>query len=169
MEDSYTGHQRGQPGNTRDDGTPHRLPRDPKSGYLVRDLSWLQTSTNIELENMISSYTLLVVAMQFLWRVIFELTVGTKSNLARVKIMSPFSHLIFGGMGMDDQTRVGFWGPIMCGSGRAKYSWKGGFWREKCSLKCLISPEWSFKGQIFKNFRLRRQFFLKITQKAYFE
>ena len=65
MEDSYTGYQRGQSGNTRNDGTPNRLPRDPKSGYLVRDLSRLQTFKNIDIENIISSYTLLVVAMHF--------------------------------------------------------------------------------------------------------
>ena len=65
MEDNYTGHQRGQSGNTRNDGTPNRFPRDPKSGYLVGDLSRLQTFKNIDIENIISSYTLLVVAMHF--------------------------------------------------------------------------------------------------------
>ena len=61
QEDSHTGHQRGESGNTRDDGTPNRLPRDPKSGYLVRDLSQLQTSRALILQHISFHYTLLVV------------------------------------------------------------------------------------------------------------
>ena len=60
QEDSHTGHQRGESGNTRDDGTPNRLPRDPKSGYLVRDLSQLQAGKALTL-------SILVFVIHCLW------------------------------------------------------------------------------------------------------
>ena len=63
MEENYTGY-----------------PRDPKSGYLVRDLSRLQTFKNIDIENIISSYTLLVVAMHFVAPRFGESCVGISTS-----------------------------------------------------------------------------------------